>query len=136
MTMLIFDDTYTWEGPEHGDQSLWIMTCHLWIIDLSLSHPNLEFIRPKIVVAADISDNPKRRICAESLGRQIYRDFNLDIDRTLWVEYDETLQSRLAVAQMTPKYHDGTEIIYSVQWRKIMPSERDIIHRFIPRLDI
>lgn len=132
--MLIFDDTYTWEGPDVGDQALWLLTCHLWIIDLSLSHPTLAFIRPKIVVAADLSQGPKRKICAETLGRQIYRDFHLDITRTLWVEYDPSLPSKMAVAVLKPKYHDGRETIYAIQWRKLMKTELDLIGRFIPEL--
>lgn len=134
--MLIFDDTYTWEGPDAGEQSLWLLTCHLWIIDLSLSRPELVFIRPKIVVAADLSDGPRRKICAETLGRQIYRDFRLEIKRTLWVEYDPALPGKLAVAVLKPRYHDGRETIYAIQWRHLMNSERDLIRRFIPKLDI
>ncbi|MBU1169875.1 MAG: hypothetical protein KKD44_09975 [Proteobacteria bacterium] len=134
--MLIYDDIYTWEGPAHGDQALWIMTCHLWIIDLSLSHPEIVFIRPTIVVASDISDGPRRKICAETLGRQIYLDFHLDIRRTLWVEYDPSLPAKMTVAYMKPRYHDGQEMIYSIQWRNPMNTEKDMIRRFIPKLDI
>lgn len=134
--MLIYDDTYTWEGPEYEDHALWIMSCHLWIIDLGLSHPDVEFIKPKIIIAQDQTDGPKRRICAETLGRQIYSDFNLDIKRTLWVEYDPDLPAKAAVAELKPKYHDGRETIYSIQWRKLMKSEKDIIQRFVPRLGL
>lgn len=134
--MLIFDDTYTWEGPEYEDHALWIMSCHLWIIDLALSHPGIEYIKSKIVIAQDHSNGPKRRICAETLGKQIYRDFNLEVKRTLWVEYDPGIPARAAVAEMKPKYFDGNETIYSIQWRKLMKSERDIIHRFIPKLGL
>lgn len=134
--MLIFDDIYTWEGPEVSDHSLWIMSCHLWIIDLSLSQPGVEHLKPKIVVAWDQSEGPKRHICAEILGRQIYQDFQLDIKRTLWVEFDPSLPSKVAVAELKPKYHDGNEMIYAISWRKLMKNERDIIRRFVPRLDI
>lgn len=134
--MLIYDDTYTWEGPDVDEHALWLLTCHLWIIDLSLSHPGIVFIRPKIVVASDMSQGPRRKICAETLGRQIYREFKLDIKRTLWVEYDASLPSKMAVADLKPKYHDGREIIYSIQWRQLMKTEIDIIRRFIPTLNI
>lgn len=134
--MLIYDNIYTWEGPDHGDHVLWLISCHLRIIDLSLSHPNLTFLKPKIVVATDVNEGPKRKICAETLGRQIYKEFQLDMNRTLWAEYDPFLPSRIMAAQLKPKYHDGNEIIYSINWRKLLPSERDIIKRFIPSLAI
>jgi hypothetical protein len=134
--MLIYDNIYTWEGPDYSDHVLWLISCHLRIIDLSLSHPSLTFLKSKIVVAADVNEGPKRKICAETLGRQIYKEFNLDMKRTLWAEYDPFLPSRIMAAQMKPKYHDGSEIIYTIQWRKLMETERDLIKRFIPSLDI
>jgi len=134
--MLIYDNIFTWEGPDHNDHVLWLISCHLRIIDLSLSHPDLTFLKPKIVVASDVNEGPKRKICAETLGRQIYKEFNLDMNRTLWAEYDPFLPSRIMAAQMKPKYHDGSEIIYTIQWRKLMTNERDLIKRFIPSLDI
>ncbi len=135
--MLIYDGIYTWEGPhDHSDHVLWLISCRLWIIDLSLSHPHLTFLRPVIVVASDENEGPKRKICAETLGRQIYKSFNLDMKRTLWAEYDPFLPNRIMAAHMKPKYHDGSEIIYSIGWRRLLAGERDVIKRFIPSLDI
>jgi hypothetical protein len=134
--MLIYDDIYTWEGPDFNDRAIWLLSCHLWMIDLSLSNPNVLHLRPKIVVASDVNEGPKRKICAETLGKQIYKEFDLDIKRTLWVEYDPSIPTKMAAALMKPQYHDGREIIYSIQWRKLMTSEKEIIRRFIPRLDV
>jgi hypothetical protein len=58
------------------------------------------------------------------------------MNRTLWAEYDPFLPIRIMAAQMKPKYHDGSEIIYAIHWRKLMENERDLIKRFIPSLDI
>ncbi len=134
--MLIYDNIFTWEGPDQGENVLWLISCHLRIIDLSLSHPGVTFLKPKIVVASDMTEGPKRKICAETLGRQIYRHFGFDMRRTLWAEYDPLLPHRIMAAHMTPRYHDGNEIIYSIQWRKLLNSERDLIKRFLPVLDI
>ena len=132
--MLIYDNIYTWEGPDHKDHVLWLISCHLWIIDLSLSHPGLTFLKPRIVVASDVNDGPRRRICAETIGQHIYKEFQLDIRRTLWVEYDPAIPGRLMAAHLKPRYHDGQEMIYSIQWRKLMDSEKEQIYRYIPEL--
>ncbi len=135
--MLIYDNIYTWEGPhDRHDDILWMISCRLWIIDLSLGHPDVTFLRPKIVVASDVNEGPKRKICAETLGRQIYKAFKLDMKRTLWAEYDPFLPNRIMAAHLKPRYHDGNELIYSISWRKLQPAERDLIKRFIPSLDI
>lgn len=134
--MLIYNNTYTWKGPEIEKSLLWLISCRLWIIDLSLSNPDVLFLKSKVVVASDLNDGPKRKICAESLGKQIYTDFNLDIRRTLWIEYDPALPSKLAVAVLKPKYHDGLELIYSIDWRKLMEFEVDIVKKYIPELHL
>lgn len=134
--MLIYNNTYTWQGPEIEQSLLWLISCRLWIIDLSLSNPDVLFMKSKIVVASDLNDGPKRKICAESLGKQIYTDFDLDIRRTLWIEYDPDLPAKLAVAVLNPKYHDGMELIYSIDWRKLMDFEVDIVKKYIPELKI
>mgnify|MGYP000887703752 FL=1 len=135
--MLIYDDIYTWEGPhDRRDHVLWLISCHLRIIDLTLSYPGISFLKPKIVVASDVTEGPKRKICAETLGRQIYKAFNLDMKRTLWAEYDPFLPNRIMAAHMKPRYHDGSELIYSISWRSLQSAERELIRRFIPSLDI
>lgn len=135
--MLIFNDTYSWKGPGTSDDSaLWLLSCRLWIIDLRVSSPDLTYFKPVIVVAMDISDGPKRKICAESLARRIYKDFNLDIRRTLWVEYDPGIPEKLFVATMEPRYHDGIEMVYSIHWRKLFDSELKIIRDYIPDIEI
>lgn len=132
--MLIYNNIYTWQGPELDESVLWLISCRLWVIDLSLSNPGILFLKPKIVVASDLNEGPRRKICAESLGKQIYTDFKLDINRTLWIEYDPDLPSKLAVAMLKPKYHDGIEVIYSIDWRKTLQSEAEIIKKYIPEI--
>lgn len=135
--MLIYDDIYTWKGPYgHSERALWMVSCRLWIIDLSLSYPDVIFLKPKIVVASDTGEGPGRKVCAETLGRHIYKAFNLDMKRTLWAEFDPHLPGRILAAQMIPGYHDGSEIIYAISWRDLMQSERAVIKQFIPYLDI
>lgn len=132
--MLIFNDKFTWEGPVSEGENLWLRSCHLWVIDLSVNDPNLFHLKPVIVIAYDQSCGLKRKICAETLGKQVFLDFNLDIKRTLWVEYTPDSKETLWVASFTPKYHDGSEMIYTINWRKPLLAEKEIICSHIPEI--
>ncbi|WP_300666845.1 hypothetical protein [Desulfoluna sp.] len=77
-----------------------------------------------VVMAEDISEGPRRRICAESLGRHIFSEFNLNIKRTLWIECDPFLKETFHAAHFTPAYHDGQEIIYTIDWRPLFTAEK------------
>ncbi len=133
--MLIFNDKFTWKGPEVDKDNLWLNSCHLWIIDLaSTDNSSVVYLKPVIIVAMDLNTGPKRKICAETLGKQIFSDFNLDIKRTSWVEYDPDTKSKFMEAFFTPKYHDGLEMIYSIQWRMVSEHKRQVISKYIPEI--
>lgn len=132
--MLIFNDTFTWKGPPADTGNLWLQSCHLWIIDRTPANDKIHFLKPVIVIAQDQSKGPKRKICAETIGKQIFAAFNLNIKRTIWVEYDPDTHYKFMVALFTPKYHDGSEMIYSIQWRRASEEEREIISEHIPEI--
>lgn len=134
--MLIFNDIFTWKGPITDNENLWLKSCRLWVIDLAAPGSNVEYLRPVIIVAKDISTGPKRKICAETLGKQIFSEFNLDIKRSLWVEYDPDTTRKCMVAVFKPKYHDGSEMIYSIEWRSVTDFESGVIKSHIPELII
>jgi hypothetical protein len=134
--LVIYDDIYHWKGPGcecsgcsvYGSESSpSLITCHLRIVDLALKTPSVMHMKRHVVVAEDISEGPRRRICAESLGRQIFRDFNLELKRTLWIECDPFLKETFHVAQFTPAYHDGLEMIYTIDWRPLLSSEKILL---------
>ncbi|MCG8471387.1 MAG: hypothetical protein MI742_05965 [Desulfobacterales bacterium] len=137
--MLIYDGIFKWEGPDagcsgceacHNTDALWLISCKLKIVDLASALEGTIPFKRHLVLAEDISEGPLRRICAESLGRRIFKAFNLDIRRTLWIEFDPKLPKRYHVAHFTPAYHDGQEIIYTIEWRPLMPGEKKLLHAF------
>ena len=136
--MLIYNDIFSWDVPSsiEKEQSLWLRSCMLRIIDQSKTNLTLLHLKPVIVVASDLNNGPKRKICAETLGKHIFNSFKLDMKRTLWVEFDPSTQYKLMAATFAPKYHDGNELIYSITWRKLLVNETDIIRQYIPEINI
>jgi len=73
--------------------------------------------------------------CADSLGKRICRDFDLDINEILWIEHFPGEPQRMYVATFTPKSYFGTETYYAIDWRPIRSNELEAIKLFIPECD-
>ena len=136
--MIVYDGIY--RLPNESDQgfkprSQWGYAWQVRIINLDLSQPTVEHIRPMIVAVNQTGSKPCLTSCAESIGKKISRDFNLDISRVLWVEHFPNNLKQWYVAAFKPKFNFGTDINYHIQWRPIRPKEIDIIKPFIPEID-
>ncbi len=133
--MILFDGTYRW--PANGETSKkrkdWAFSCWLKIIDLAADNPGVSYLKPVAVIATETSRGPYRTTCAESMGKRIFRDFNLDVDKTLWIEsrLDDPVQ--MVVGIFKPKSYAGFgyETYYSIGWRPILPNEFELIKPFI-----
>ncbi|HSO18932.1 MAG TPA: hypothetical protein VLT88_05725, partial [Desulfosarcina sp.] len=93
------------------------------VIDMSRAEPSSAHIRPFVVAAFRREGGLFKTSCAESLGRRICSDFDLQVDDLLWVENFPDLPGKLFVAVFTPHYDDG-ERRYRVSWRPILKNER------------
>jgi len=107
----------------------------LRIIDLALNQPDVKHLKPIVVVASQSDEGIFKTTCAESLGRRIFRDFDLDINEVLWIEHFPTKPGQMYVANFTPKHYLGPEIFYNIDWRPIRTNELESIKLYIPESD-
>jgi hypothetical protein len=134
VNLILFDGTYRLQRQEDASQkTVGECACSWWvrIIDFSIDRPEVRYLRPYVIIATQTGEGIFRTTCAESLGNRIYRDFNLNIDETLWIEHYPH-ESALYVAIFEPKSYFGTEIFYHIDWRPILPNEFEAIKPFIP----
>jgi hypothetical protein len=132
--LILFDGTYRLQRQEDGlPVSAGKCACAWWvrIIDFSIDRPEVRYLRPYVIIASQTGEGIFRTTCAESLGNRIYRDFNLKVHETLWIEHYPQ-ESALYVAIFEPKSYFGTEIFYHIDWRLILPNEFEAIKSFIP----
>lgn len=137
--MIVFDGTYRLQrrdDPPSTSFVRWACSWRLRIIDLSMSRPGVKHIRPIIVVATQTGEGLFKTTCAESMGRRICRDFNLDISQILWIEHFPDNPDRMYVASFTPKSYFGPETFYNIDWRPIRSNEIEAINSFIPECDV
>ncbi len=135
--MILFDGTYYLQRredkPPNADRNRGC-SWRLRLFDFSISHPDVKHLRPYAVVATQTGEGIFKTTCAESLGKRICRDFNLEIDSILWIEHYPD-EPALYVAMFKPKSYFGHEIFYSIDWRPIRPNELQLIQPFIPEIE-
>jgi hypothetical protein len=135
--LLLFDGTYrlqrredTFSNADPNRASAW----RLRLFDFSISHPDVKHLRPYAVVATQTGEGIFKATCAESLGKRICRDFNLETDDILWIEHYPD-EPALYVAMFKPRSYFGHEIFYTIDWRPIRPNELQLIQPFIPEIE-
>ena len=121
--MIVFDGTYMLERKEDpGDSTAHASTWQVKIVDFSSGDPMHSHIRPYAVLAFRKEGGIFKTSCAESIGKRICRDFDLNVNDVLWVEAFTDLPGALFVAVFTPRYQE-TDIHYTVTWRPILKNE-------------
>lgn len=135
--MIVFDGTYRWKIPHsHVTRSFrkhWGMSCDLKIIDMNLHQPDVRHLKRYLVLACETTQTPMKTSAAETLGRQIFRDFNLTRQNVLWMEYRGTPPS-LNVAVFTPVPY-GFETHYRIVWRPAHVNEQKLADSFLIRMN-
>ncbi|WP_319408163.1 hypothetical protein [uncultured Desulfosarcina sp.] len=122
--MIIFDGSYMLERKEDpGASPAHACTWRVKIIDFSSGDPMHPHIRPYALLAFRKEGGIFKTSCAESMGKRICRDFDLNVDDVLWVEAFPDLPGALYVAVFTPRYQDA-DIHYTVTWRPILKNEQ------------
>ena len=136
--MLFYDGTYRLQRRDDETNrpiGKWACAWRLRIIDLSLSQPDVKHLKPIIVVATQTGEGLFKTTCAESLGRRVCRDFNLDVNESLWIEHFPNKLGQMYVAVFSPKHYLGPELFYHIDWRPIRANELEAIRRYIPESD-
>ena len=124
--MIIYNGRYNWSGTTKSSSrpiTWWPGSYWLTIIDLSKKRAGVYLLKPVIVLISDTGEGYSARNHFQNLAKSLCRDFNLDIFRTLWVEYLPKGSPPLEVAAFKRLTKIGNDTIYSVKWRPIMPNE-------------
>jgi hypothetical protein len=130
-TMLLFDGPYTLSRKEDpGSSPAYACSWQVKIIDFSSGDSSHPYIRRYAVLAVRKSGGIFKASCAESLGKRICSDFDINVDDLMWIEAFPDIPDRLFVAVFDPRYQDA-EITYTITWRSILENEQNAISPYI-----
>jgi hypothetical protein len=133
--MIIYNGRYNWSGTTQNSSrpiTWWPGSYWLTIIDLSKKRAGVHLLKPVIVLISDTGEGYSVRNHFQNLAKSLCRDFNLEISRTLWIEYLPKGSPHLEVAAFQRLTKIGSDTIYTVKWRPIRPNEREELKSCAP----
>lgn len=144
--MLIYDDTYHWKGWG-GKFQLGSGRCRLRIYDLRQSQEKgLIHIRPLVVVVNDTPGSQGSqgsqiqmsvRSCASHIATSVVKDFNIDKNRMLYIEYYAGKSYGAKKVHHMPERYEAVEFAWHEEnamhprWRDLNPPLRDTIKHLL-----
>lgn len=138
--MLVYDDIYDWEGWG-GELRLGSGECRLRIYDLTEDGTKgATHLRPVVVVLTDVPGSKLSvRSCAGHIATMVVRDFDLDFNRMLWVEYYPERRYGAGKVRVIPERYEAVEFTWhedmaiEPKWRTltapILDTVRDLLGR-------
>ena len=131
--MIVYDGTYRWQGSTAARKrpiSWWRSSYRLRIIDVSRGARDVVFLKPHMVLFADTGEGASATNCLPDLAKQICHDFNLDLNRVVWVEDRPDEEKRFQVAMFHAVARLSGEVLYQVDWREAAPGELHLIETY------
>jgi len=137
--VIFYDGTYRLQQAENLKTApirQWAYAWRVRIINLAISRPQVAHLKPYMVFAIQSGGGVFKSNCAESLGKRICRDFDLNVRETLWIERFNQDHGRILVATFSPKGPLGPHPHYAIAWRPVRPNEIEALKVFIPASEL
>jgi hypothetical protein len=136
--MLIHDDIYEWEGWG-GRLRLASGKCRLRIYDLTRKTPSgLSHLRPIIVVVSDVEGSRMSvRSCTGHVATRIARDFHIDSQRMVYIEYYPATVYGERGQHVIPEKYDVVDFTWTEggaiqpRWRPLKPPLLDTVRDLV-----
>ena len=135
--MIIFNGKFSWDGKKDGDHkpvSWWPGSHYLTIVDFSAEKPDVVLLKPVIVLAADTKEGHSIHKRHQDLVVGVCREFDLDVQKVLWVRYSRDSGNEMKVAVIKLLSGKGPYKVYDLKWRSLMANERKLIDSLLPML--
>ncbi|MBT3178266.1 MAG: hypothetical protein HOG03_02115 [Desulfobacula sp.] len=132
--MLLHDFIYEWDGKSSKGEkpiSWWPGSYRVKIVRLATDSNNISYLVHTAVILKNAKTNPAMNTSLKNyihnFARIISKEYNLNIDKTLWIELDD----KIRVASLNPEQKLSPEILYTISWRSIRPNELAMIKPYI-----
>jgi hypothetical protein len=133
--MIIFNGKYTWDGKTddgHKPVSWWPGSQHLTIVDLSDEKTDVLMLKPFLVLAADTKELYSIQKRYQDLIIGVCREFNLELQKVLWVRYNRDGENEMEVAVLKLLTGKGPYRVFDLKWRPVMDNEKNLIDSILP----
>jgi len=135
--MILHDIKYEWDGKSRSGKkpiSWWPGSYRVRIIKLGDDTKAVRYLFPIAVIfkpqKTTKTMNTSLQNYIDNFAKKISKTYNLDIDKTLWVE----LGDEIRVAQLNPDRQLSDETLYTISWRPARSNELSMIDPYIKDL--
>jgi hypothetical protein len=140
--MLIYDGIYSWEGFG-GKLKLSSGCCRLRIYDRAGdAGRGLAPLHSMIVIVADVPESRmSARSCAGHIATCVARDFKIDPQRMLYLEYVPASEYGEHKEHLIPEHYEVVDFNWTAggaiqpKWRTLQPPLVDVIKRMVRKED-
>lgn len=136
--MKVYADIYSWDGKKTDQQEpiAWFPgSYHLKIFDVRDAASGVEPLKPYICIYAETGKGMSISAKPEKFVKKICIDFNLEIEKVLWVEEIGAASGRFEVIVFTKSGKLGEVVLYSISRRAPMAGELKSIEKELALLD-
>ena len=132
--MILHDFTYEWDGKSHDGNTpitWWPGAYRVRIVKLGSDADGIRYLFSTAVIFKGIRTkgrlNASLQNYIQNFAEKISREYDLNINKTLWVELDDEIQ----VAHLNPDGQLPDKTLFSPSWRPIRPNEQDMISPYL-----
>lgn len=132
--MLLHDFIYEWDGKSTDGEkpvSWWPGSYHVKIVKLATDNKDISYLIPFAVILKNARINPTMNTSLKNyihtFAQKISKEYNIDMEKTLWVELDDTIR----VTRLHPDPKLASATLYSIPWRPIRPNEQALIEPYL-----
>lgn len=132
--MILHDFIYEWDGKSKDGKkpvSWWPGSYHVKIVKLAKDSENVSFLVPTAVLLKNAKINPTMNTSLRNyihvFARKISKQYDLNMEKTLWVELDDTIR----VTRINPDPSFPDTILFAIPWRDIRPNELEMIKPYL-----
>jgi hypothetical protein len=136
--MKIYADIYSWDGKktDHQEPVAWFPgSYHLKIFDVRDGISGVEPLKPYICISAETGKGMSISAKPEKFVKKICSDFDLEMEKVLWVEELGASSGTYEVVVFTRSGKLGEVVLYSISKRAPMPGELKIIEKELTALE-
>ncbi|OQY44404.1 MAG: hypothetical protein B6240_10595 [Desulfobacteraceae bacterium 4572_87] len=137
--MIVFNGKYTWNGKSDTGQkpvSWWPGSQYLIIVDISTEKTDVVMLKPILVLASDTKELYSIHKRYQDLIIGVCREFNLEVQKVLWVRYNRDGKNEMKVAILKWVAGKGPYKVFDLKWRKVMANERKLVDAVVLPLSL
>ncbi len=128
--MQIFNGIYSWDGKKRDgrDPVAWFPGAyHLYIFKIGEDDGNITSFRQHLCMYSETGNGHSISAHPEKFAKHVCEDYSIDLERTLWVEINPSLDAHYEVIVYSRKSKLKEVFFYRVQKRPPTDSELKLI---------